>query len=132
MSVTSSAAVRTAKANVDLSAIGSDAVLTIYDGTRPATPDTAISGNNPLVVFTMTGAFGTVSDGVLTAATIPAASVTTAGTAAWARLATSGGTAVYDFAVSTETAATGDIQFAAVDMVAGVQVSIASFTLTEQ
>lgn len=130
MTVIFSVAARTAKANADLTSIGSAAVLGIYGGTRPATPDTA-AGSTVLVTMTMSGAFGTATSGVITANTIPSGTVTTAGTAVWARLSTSGSTAVVDFDVSTVAAGTGDIQLTTTTLTVGVTVTLSSFTLTE-
>jgi hypothetical protein len=130
MTVIFSVAARTAKANADLTSVGSAAVLSIYGGTRPATPDTA-PGSTVLVAFTMAGAFGTAATGVITANAIPAGTVTLAGTAVWARLSTSGSVAVVDFDVSTTAAGTGDIQLTTTTLAVGVSVTISSFTLTE-
>jgi hypothetical protein len=111
MTVIFSTAARNSKATTDLTSIGSAAVLTIYSGVRPATPDTALSGNTALAVFTMSGAFGTASAGVITASTFPTPTIAATGTAVFARLATSGGTAVADFDVTPNTTAsfTGSI-----------------------
>jgi hypothetical protein len=132
MTLVYSIAARQAKANADLASIGSDATLEIFGGTRPASPDVA-PGSTALVTFSMgTGvAFGTATSGVITAATIPSATIANNGTATWARLLTSGGVGVIDYDVSTTSAGTGDIQFATTTFVAGVVVSISSFTITE-
>jgi hypothetical protein len=134
MTVIFSVAARTAKGTADLTSIGTDATLIIYSGTRPATPDASVPGGDvALVTFSMgTGvAFGTVASGVITANTIPPATVANSGTAVWARLLTSGGTAVVDFDVSTVAAGTGDIQLSTTTLTSGVTVTISSFTLTE-
>jgi hypothetical protein len=96
---------RTAKGTADNTSIGSAATISIYGGTRPATPDTA-AGSTALVTFTMAGAFGSVASGVLTANSIPSANVTNTGTAVWARIATSGAVAVLDLDVSATTLGT--------------------------
>jgi hypothetical protein len=108
MTVLTSTAARGSKASADLTSIGTNASIIVYSGTRPATPDTAISGNTPLVTFSLGSgnAFGTQASGVITAATIPSAVIGTTGTALWARLLTSGSVAVMDFDVSANTTAT--------------------------
>jgi hypothetical protein len=133
MTVGSSAAAKQAKASADLTSIGNNASLSIYGGTRPATPDTA-AGSTALWTTSMGSgvAFGTASSGVITAGTIPSASITTTGTAVWARLATSGAAGVFDFDVSTTAAGTGDIQLSTTTLTTGVTLTINSFTLTEQ
>lgn len=80
-------------------AAGTNAVLTIYSGTRPATGGTATTA---LAQFTCgSSAFGTVSGRVLTANTIGPTTATATGTATWARLKSSGGTFVADMSVGT-------------------------------
>jgi len=131
VTVGASVAARQAKAVADVSSIGSAATISIYGGTRPATPDTA-AGSTALVVMTMSGAFApTPVSGVITANTIPAGTVTLAGTAVWARIAQSGGSGVFDFDVSTIAAGTGDIQLTTTTLTLGVTVTLSSFTLTE-
>ena len=129
MTVIFSVAARTSKATADNTSIGSAATISIYGGTRPATPDTA-AGSTALVTFTMTGAFGTVTSGVLTASTIPQSTATATGTASWARIATSGGTAIVDMDVSASGGG-GDIILGTTSIATGVIVQISSFTLTE-
>jgi len=107
MTVIGSVAARQAKASADLTSLGNNAALVIYSGARPATPDSALSGNTALASFAMGSgvAFGTATSGVITANAIPSATIAATGTAVWARLSTSGGTAVYDFDVTPNTTA---------------------------
>jgi hypothetical protein len=76
-------------------------------------------------------AFGTATSGVITAASIPAASIANSGTAAWARIATSAAAGVFDFSV-TATGGGGDILLSTVTLTTGVTLTITSFTLTEE
>jgi hypothetical protein len=102
-----SVAARTAKANADITSVGTNCNLTIYSGTRPATPDSALSGNTALCAFSMGAgvAFGTAASGVITVNTFPSATISATGTATFARLTSSGGTAVADFDVTPNTTA---------------------------
>ena len=105
-------------AYVNISAAGRNAMLTtltglleagstagtinIYDGTVPASPDTAVTTQVLLVTLTYSDpSHGTPSGGVITAATITAGTAVGTGTAAWARLKDSNGLAVMDCDVGT-------------------------------
>ena len=110
-------------------ATGTSAVLNIYSGTQPATADTALSGNSLRVAITMSAsAFGTVSTNVVTASGLPLqANATASGTAAFARLVTSGGTVIGDFAVATSGA---EITINTVTITSGGPVQVTAFTIT--
>lgn len=104
--------------------------LRIYDGTRPATVDTAVSTQTLLAELTLGNpAFGDASDGVATAEAITKDSAANAtGTAAWFRVVTSADAAMFDGTVGT----TGcDLNLASTSIVQNVEVSITSFTLTQ-
>lgn len=80
--------------------IGSGALIRIYTGAKPATPETAASGTL-LATVTISGSF-TSTGGVLTAADPAQVTPVAAGTAGYFRLLTSGGTtAVLDGTVGT-------------------------------
>ena len=79
--------------------IGAGALIRIYTGTKPATPETAASGIL-LATVTISGSF-TSSGGVLTAADPAAVTPVANGTAGWFRVLTSGATAVLDGTVGT-------------------------------
>lgn len=136
MTVTSSVAARTAKANADLTTVGNGATLTVYSGARPATPDTApVNGTNAaLAVLTQAGALGSVTNGVLNTNAFPSTTALAAAgsgtTAVWARLSTSGGVACFDYDVSV-TGGTGEVQFPSVTFVSGVTVTMAAGNMTE-
>jgi len=68
--------------------IGTDfttAVLTIYDGTPPASGNAALSSNTELAVHTLTG-WGASSSGVIIANAIADATIAETGIASFARL----------------------------------------------
>lgn len=114
--------------------IGTSALLKLYDGTQPASPDTAISSQNMLCSLTCgASAFGTAAAGVLTANAISNGTGTAAAgsgvTSTWFRLWKSDGTtAVLDGTVGT----TGcDLNLNNASIANGQTVSISSFTITE-
>lgn len=90
--------------------LGSGSVCTVYGGTAPAGPDTALSGNTALVSGTVTSwsspVYNSTNGGMTSTATFSAASYSpsAAGAATFARLATSGGTAEEQLTVGTSEA----------------------------
>jgi len=105
--------------------------LRLYDGTRPATPDTAIGAQVLLTELTFGNpAFGAAVDGVATANAITADALANAtGTATWSRWVESdGSTAVLDCEVGTSGA---NVNLNTVAIVAGATVSITSLTYTQ-
>lgn len=114
-----------------MAALANSGKLRIYDGSQPATADTAITSQVLLAELTMNAtAFGAAVAGVATANAITQDSAADAtGTAAWFRLWKSDGTtAICDGSVG---AATADLILNAVAIVAGAAVSVTAFTLTE-
>lgn len=106
-------------------AAGTSAVLTIYNGTRPATGGTATTA---LAVFTCNAtAFGTVSGRVLTALPIASVAAVATGTATWARLTSSGGTFVADMNVGTGGA---ELTLTTTAVASGATLSITSCTIS--
>lgn len=104
--------------------------LRLYSGTRPATPETALSGNTLLAELTMNAtAFGASTSGTATANAITAdSSADATGTATFARVFKSDGTTVLtDLEVGT---ATANIVLNTTSIVAGAAVSISSLTLS--
>jgi hypothetical protein len=105
--------------------------LRIYSGPRPATADTALSGNTLLAELRFAAtAFGAAVAGVATANAItPDASADNSGAHTFARAFKSDGlTPVWD----GETGVTGsDVNLGASTIVAGGQVSITSMTYTQ-
>ena len=106
---------------------GSNALLRIYDGSRPATGGTATT---LLAELTCNATFApAASGGVLTLNAITAdASANATGTATWFRIVQSGGsTHVLDGDVSTSGS---DLNFNSVSFVIGGNVAVTSFTIT--
>lgn len=121
-------------ANAEADAIGrllDNGYLRIYDGSQPATADTAVSTQNLLAElrFAATSA-PAAADGVLTFSTIAAVVAALTGTAAWFRALKADGTsAVFDGSVGASSA---NMVLAALSIQANVQVSVSNFTYTAQ
>lgn len=103
--------------------------IKIYTGTIPTDADTALGAQTLLATLTFNAAaFPAASNGVLTAAAITSdSSIDATGTAAWARIATSGATTVMDVTVGTSGE---DINFNTVSFVSGASCAITSMTIT--
>lgn len=121
---------RNAQLNAITSAAGASAVITIYEGTRPAT-GASDSGSTVLAELTCGSTFAAAaSAGVLTLNAITGDSSANAdGTAQWFRLETSGGTHVMDGSV-TATGGGGDMTLNSTSLTEGATVAISSFTVT--
>jgi hypothetical protein len=114
-----------------MAALLNSGFLRIYDGTQPATADTALSGQTLLAELTFGAtAFGSASAGVATANAITQdSSANATGTASWFRaVKTDGTTVVCDGSVGT---ASADAIINSVAISSGAAVSCSSFTLTE-
>lgn len=121
-----------ALANAFLDGIGTLAnsgKLDIYDGTQPATPETAVAPATRLARLTMNaGAFGAAASHVLTAAAIASDTNTVAGTAAWFRLWQSDGTTpLMDGSVGTSSSF--DMNLNSLAVTTGGTVAITAFTI---
>src|SRR5690349_18715672 len=119
--------------NIMLDALAAQAnsgKLRIYNGTEPATPETALSGNTLLAELTMNAtAFGAASNGVITAAAITSDSAADAtGTASFFRLFKSDGTTVL-WQGTVGTSAT-DLIVGTVSFVANAIISVSALTVT--
>jgi hypothetical protein len=111
-----------------LAALLNSGLIRIYDGTQPATGDTAITTQNLLVTLTLNAtAFPAAVAGVLTANAITSGTAGASGTATWARILTSGATAVFDGSVATTDA---NIVLNSVAISSGASVACTSFTIT--
>lgn len=110
-------------------AISTSGLLSIYSGTQPTNPDTALSGNTLLAQLPCSATFAAGSSGgVLTANAITTESSANAtGTATWGTLTTSGGTRKVDFSVGTSGA---DLNLNTTSIVAGASVACSSLTIT--
>lgn len=113
-----------------LSDLADNGYLRIYDGTQPATADTAISTQTLLAElrFNATAA-PAASNGVLTFNAITQdSSANNTGTASWFRaLASDGTTVLFDGAVGTSGS---DMNIATTSIVAGAIVGVTSFVYT--
>lgn len=109
---------RDAQQNGLITYAGTNAIIRIYDGTQPANANTAISTQTLLVSLTISGAFGTDSNGTLTFSTINSGTAVASGTAGFFRIVKSDGTTVVmdgsigtssaDLVLNTTTIATND------------------------
>lgn len=127
-----SAVLKNAQQDSITSTVGASALLNIYSGTQPASPDTAVSSQVLLVTLTCNATFApAASGGVLTLNAIAngtgTAGAGTGTTATWYRLTTSGGTAHIDGTVGTSGA---DMNLDNTSIATGQTVSITSFTIT--
>ena len=120
---------KNARLNQITSQISTSGLLSIYSGTQPTNPDTALSGNTLLAQLALSSTFAAgAASGVLTASSITTESSANAtGTAAWGTLTTSGGTRIVDFSVGTSGA---DLNLNTTSIVAGASVAVSSLTIT--
>lgn len=85
---------RNAQQNGLITYAGSGALINIYAGSQPANANTAISGQTLLVTLTVSGSFGTDSNGTITLSTVTNGVAVATGTAAFFRITQSNGTTV--------------------------------------
>jgi hypothetical protein len=113
-----------------VTALCNSGFVEVYSGTRPATPDAALSGNTLLVTLTFGAtAFGGGASGVATANAITSGTAVATNTAAWARVYRSdGSTVVGDCNVGTSGS---DMNFPTLSFVIGELISCTSLTLTQ-
>lgn len=117
---------------VDLADAGSGpAKIRIYNGSQPAGPDTAVSGQTLLAEITLADpAFGSASSGAATLSGTPLSTTgVAAGTASWFRTLDSNNVAALDGSV-TATGGGGELQLATTTISVGVTVQITSGTVT--
>jgi hypothetical protein len=121
------AALRNAKLNAITTAVGSNALLRIYSGTRPATGG---AETTVLAELTCNATFApAASGGVLTLNAITGdASANNTGTATWFRILTSGATPQIDGNVGTSGS---DLNLTTTSIVATQPVNVTSFVITE-
>ena len=115
-------------------ALANSGLLRIYDGSQPATADTAVIAQVLLAELTLNAtAFGAAVNGVATANAITAdSSANATGTATWFRVLDSGGVDLVDnlWDGSVDTAG-ADLNLNSVAISAGASVSVTSFTYTQ-
>lgn len=119
--------------NAEANAVGdalNSGYIRIYDGSQPATADTAVGAQVLLAELRFgADAFGAASGGTITANAITDdSSANATGTAAWARILASNGTTVwFDGSVGT---ATANVILNTVSIVSGAVVSCSALTFT--
>lgn len=109
-----------------VTAAGASATLKIYSGAAPANVDTGVTGTL-LATLTCASTLGTVSGATLTFNSIAGVNASASGAWGYARLATSGGTALIDMDVGTSGTAIVMTQAYASS---GVGLTVASATIT--
>lgn len=103
--------------------------IIIYNGTEPATADTALSGNTVLATFTLSAtAFGNAASGVITLAGVPlTVAASASGTASFFRLLRFDNAVVLQGSVNTSGA---QLNLNTTTITSGVNVTITSGTVT--
>jgi hypothetical protein len=105
----------------------SNALINIYAGSQPANANTAISGQTLLVTLTVTGTFGTDSNGTITLSSVANGTAVATGTASFFRITKSDGTTVVmDGSVATSDA---DLVLNNTSIATGQVVSISAGTI---
>lgn len=121
-----------ARLAANVTAIGNAGILRIYDGSQPASPDTAVGAQVLLSSHTcgspFAGASTSAHPSVLTANAIGSATAGNTGTASWFRIVTSGATAVIDGTCGV--GATFDLNMNSTSITSGQNVAINSLTIT--
>lgn len=130
MAIAYATAVRTDRMTTTNTDIGASCKIELYTGTRPASPQVAVSTQTLLVTLTgNAGGFGSVTSGVLTAAAITSGVAVGAGTATWFRLFKSDGTTVV---MDGNVGASGsDLNINNTSIAIGQTVACASWVMTE-
>ena len=130
MTITMSAAARTAQADSVLDLLDAGSLLRVYTGTKPATPETAATGTL-LLELELNDPAGTVASGVLTLSATPtiSAAAVADGTVGWARVLDGSAVAVFDGTVSA-IGGGGDFQVSDASLETAQVVTLASGTLT--
>lgn len=127
-----SIALNQARLAQNVTTIGNAALLKIYDGSQPASPDTAIGAQVLLSTHTCASPFGPASTSahpsVFTAGAIGSATAAASSTASWYRITTSGGTAHVDGTAGV--GATFDLNLTSTSFTSGQTVNINSLTIT--
>jgi hypothetical protein len=127
MALAYSTTVRNGMLDFITTTIGSNGLLRIYDGTRPATGGAATTKLAELALSATEKS--AAAAGVLTLSAITQdSSADATGTATWFRVTTSGGTHVIDGNVGTSGS---DLNLVTTSIVATQPVSVTSFVITE-
>ena len=106
---------------------GSGSIIRLYDGTQPTNANTAISTQVLLVSLTISGAFGTDSNGTITLGSVTNGTAVASSTATFFRIVKSDGTTVVmDGSVGTSGA---DLNLNTTTIASGQTVSITAGTI---
>lgn len=106
---------------------GSNAIIRIYAGTQPTNANTAITTQTLLAALTITGSFGTDSNGTLTISSVASTTAVASGTASFFRIVKSDGTTVVmDGSIGTSDA---DMVVNSTTVNSGENVQISSGTI---
>lgn len=127
MAIQYSTAARTAQMSQLNTTIGTSAQIIIYSGTAPANVGTAATGTALVTFAGNATAFGSASNGVLTAGAVANANATASGTAGYFRINTSAGTAVLQGTVGT---AGADMIVTNTNIASGQTCQFSSLTIT--
>lgn len=122
-----STALRNARLQAIVDALGAGGTLTLYTSPRPATGGTATG--TVLSATPLKNPVGTISSGQLTFTKPDDVQATGAGTATWARL-TNGGTFVADLSVS-DTSGSGEVKLNVTSITVGLWISVQSMICVE-
>lgn len=108
---------------------GGAATIEFYNGTKPATRETAVTTQTKLGTVTCSATSGTVANGALTFNPITPDSMADAtGNATWARVKNGAGTVMFDCPVST-IAGAGVLQLVSTHIEAGGPIVVSSLVL---
>lgn len=106
---------------------GSGAIIHLYTGTQPVDANTALSGNTLIASLSISGSFGTDSNGTLTISSVSSATAVASGTVTFFRITKSDdSTVVMDGSVGTSNA---DMVLNTTTINSGESVSISSGTI---
>lgn len=108
----------------------SEGSIDLMDGTRRATPETAITTQTVLATFTLAAVAGTATNGVFTGALPDATLVLADGSPTWAVVKDSSGNPVFDCDAGGDGSG-AVIEMPNTNLVTGALVSITSFSLAE-
>jgi hypothetical protein len=127
-----SAALKNAQQDAIATKLGASALLNIYSGTQPASPDTAVGAQVLLATLTCNATFAPAASGGVVTLNAIANGTGTAGAAGgtvatWYRLTTSGGTAHIDGTVGISGA---DLNLNNTNIAQNQTVSVTSSTYT--
>jgi hypothetical protein len=118
---------RNAQQNGLITYAGSGSKINIYSGAQPANANTAISGQTLLVTLTVSGSFGSDSNGTFTLSTVTNGTAVATGTASFFRITQSDNTTVVmDGSVATSDA---DLVLNNTSIATGQVVSISAGTI---